>query len=277
MPRAAWVYRDRWALVTGASAGLGEEFARQLAARGVHLVLTARREERLRRLAEELAGRHSVSTLPLPIDLSRPGAAAELWERASRAGPIHLLVNNAGFGTQGRFDKIALERQVEMVRLDCTALLELTHHALRDMRPRGEGGIVNVASIAAYQPVPLLATYAASKAFVLSLSEALHAENEDAGVRVLALSPGRTPTEFQEVAGTGSTEGAFGVRSPEQVVAAALAALEHGRSSVVPGWENAMASRLVRVLPRSALTLALKRLVRARAPRKGGTSPPDAV
>lgn len=262
-----WEYRGRWALATGASAGIGETFARKLAERGMHLALSARREHRLRDLADELRERHGVETAVLPADLAEPGAAPRLWRAASEGRAIHLLVNNAGFGARGRFDEIPLERQLEMLRLNCAAPMELAWLALRDMRPRGEGAILNVASIAAYQPVPHLAVYAAGKAFLLSLSEALWAESRDAGVRVLALSPGRTPTEFQAVAGTGTAEGAFGYRTPEQVVDAALRALERGAASVVPGLENRLAAALVRLIPRSALTRALKWAVRRAAER----------
>jgi short-subunit dehydrogenase len=265
-----WSYRGRWALVTGASAGLGEEFARQLAGRGMNLVLAARREERLEQLAEELRQAHGVSAVALATDLSVAGEGGRLWARARVGRTIHLLVNNAGFGAQGRFDEIDLERQTEMVQVDCVALLELAHHALHDFRGMGDGGIINVASLAAFQPLPRLATYAAAKAFVLSLSEALWVENRDAGVRVVAVCPGRTPTEFQAVAGTGSTKGAFGLRSPEAVVGEGLAAFEKGKSYVVPGMENHLASVLVRLLPRSAVTRALKGLVQRRAARAVG-------
>jgi uncharacterized protein len=265
--RETWVYRGEWALVTGASAGLGEVFAHQLAARGMNVVLTARRTERLRTLAAALEKRHHVRTVVVQEDLASPGAATRLWSRASEGRFIHLLVNNAGFGAQGDFHRVDLARQTEMVQLNCTALLELAHHALGSMRARGRGGIINVASIAAFQPVPGLAVYAATKAFVLSLSEALWSENRDAGVRVIALSPGRTPTEFQEIAGTGDPSGAFGLRAPEQVVAAGLRALERGRGSVVPGLENHLATWLVRLVPRSTLTRVVKRMVRAQTAR----------
>jgi uncharacterized protein len=257
-----WRYAGRWALVTGASAGIGREFAVQLAARGMNLALSARREERLRSLAAELSRDHGVETAVLPADLGEPAEASSLWERASASRTIDLLVNNAGFGAQGRFHELGLERQLEMVRVNCGAVLALAHHALRDMRPRGEGGIINVASLASFQPVPRIATYAATKAFVLSLSEALWAENHEAGIRVLALCPGRTPTEFQAVAGTGSAEGTFGCRTSEQVVASGLAAFEKGSSFVVPGVENHLASVLVRAAPRSALVRAMKRVAR---------------
>lgn len=262
-----WEYRGRWALVTGASAGIGEAFARRLAERGMHLVLSARREDRLRALAVELEGAHGIRTAVVPTDLAETGAPQHLWEAASEGRELHLLVNNAGFGAQGRFDQVPLARHRDVVRVDCTAPMELAWLAIQEMRRRGEGGIVNVASIAAYQPVPDLAVYAAGKAFLLSLSEALWAENRDAGIRVLALCPGRTPTEFQSVAGTGSAEGAFGHRTPEQVVDAGLRALERGAASEVPGLENRAATWLVRLTPRSTLTRVLKRLVRRAAAR----------
>lgn len=257
----AWSYRGRWALVTGASAGIGEAFARRLAERGMSLVLAARREDRLRALADELAAAHGVSAVAMACDLARPGEAARLWAGASEGRAIHLLVNNAGFGARGAFSELPLDRQLEMVQVNCTSLLELTHHALRAMRGRG-GGIVNVASIAAFQPVASLATYAATKAFVLSLTEALWSEARGSGIRVLALCPGRTPTEFQEIAGTGFAGNAFGVRSADEVVLAGLAALEKGSSYTVPGLENYLATWAVRVLPRATVTQALKKLVK---------------
>ena len=262
-----WRWAGRWALVTGASAGIGEAFAEQLAARGMHLVVSARRVERLHALAERLEARHGGRVVPVRADLAEPGAAAALWEQAAGGRDIHLLVNNAGFGQFGPLHDAPVQRQTEMVRVNCTAPLELCHLALPAMRARGEGGIVNVSSIAAYQPVPGLATYAASKAFLLSLSQALWSENRDAGVRVLALCPGRTPTEFQRIAGTGQAQGAFGARSVHQVVEAALRGLERGGHTVIPGVENVLATWLVRLIPRSALTRALKALVRRRAGR----------
>jgi uncharacterized protein len=257
-----WEYRGRWALVTGASAGIGRVFARSLAARGMRLVLTARREDRLRELAAELERDHGAEVVAVPLDLGSPSAPAELWREATAGRAIHLLVNNAGFGAQGRFDQVPLERQLEMLQVNCGALLELCHLALPAMRDARAGGIINVSSIAAFQPVPQLATYAASKAFVLSLSEALWVENRPRGVRVLALCPGRTPTEFQEVAGTGTAEGAFGFRTPEQVVESGLTAMERGRSYDVPGLENLAATWAVRALPRSSVTRAMKRVMK---------------
>lgn len=259
-----WSYRGRWALVTGASSGLGAECARQLRERGMSLVLSARREDRLRALASELRQNAGIQVVVEPADLAARGEPLRLWQRATEGRRIDLLVNNAGFGVLGRFDDVGIERQSEIIRVNCIALMELAHAALTEMRPRGDGGIINVASVAAFQPVPQLATYAASKAFVLSLSESLWSESRDAGVRVVALCPGRTPTEFQEIAGTGTPNGSFGVLSPEAVVAAALAALEGGRISVVPGFGNRLASWGGRLIPRTLLTRFLRRAVQRR-------------
>lgn len=259
-------FRGGRALITGGSAGLGEAFAEALAARGMDLVLTARREERLREVAGRLQSRHSVRASVVAADLADPAAADGLWQAALEDGPVDLLVNNAGFGAQGPFADVDLETQARMVEVNCTALLRLAHHALRSMRERGApGGVVNVSSLAAFQPVPRMATYAATKAFVLSFSEALAEECRGTQIRVVALCPGRTPTEFQEIAGTGDARGAFGERSPEQIVRAGLEALDAGRTYVVPGVENYLASWASRIVPRPTVARVLKRLIRRRS------------
>jgi uncharacterized protein len=228
----------------------------------MHLVITARREDRLRAVADEIRDTYGIRVGIVAADLSAAGEAERLWHAANAFGPIDLLVNNAGFGAMGRFHEVPLDRHLGVLQVNCTALMELAHLAVAEMRERGRGGIINVASIAAYQPVPKLAVYAATKAFVLSLSEALWAENRSRGIRVLALCPGRTPTEFQEVAGTGPTQGSFGVRTPEQVVDAGLRAFERDRSSVVPGLENRVATWLVRALPRGLVIRLLRAIIR---------------
>ena len=244
----------RWALVTGASSGIGAEFARALASRGWNLVLTARREERLRDLAEALSSEYLIRTAVVAADLSEAGETQRVWEEAAEGRAIHLLVNNAGFGLQGRFDELPLERQTEMVRLNCIAVMELAHLALQPMRERGEGYIINVASTMAFQPVPFSATYAATKAFVLSLSQALWDENRAAGVRVLALCPGTTPTEFQQVAGVSRGAHSPGALQASQVVHRALDTMYKGKSYLVPGATNYFASTLSRLLPLSVAT-----------------------
>jgi short-subunit dehydrogenase len=253
-------FRGRWALVTGASMGIGEAFAWALAERGMDVVLCARSEDRLHKLADAIRTEQRVRTHVVAADLARPGAAAEAWARASEGRDIHLLVNNAGFGLHGRFDALPLDRQSEMVALNCTALLELAHLALGPMRARGSGGIVNVASVVAFQPVPWMATYAATKAFVLSLSEALAEENRESGVRVLCVSPGPTPSGFQATAGTRLREGQPGLLRPREVVNDALAALEAGRTHVAPGLANRLSTVLGRLLPLGTVTRIARRI-----------------
>jgi len=256
-----WSYRGRWALVTGASAGIGAVFARELAARGMHMALAARREDRLRELAAELEAAHGVLTAVLPADLGKPGAAGVLWQEASDGRTIHLLVNNAGFGLKGHFDELPLDRQAEMVRVNCVAPLELAHLAVREMRARRGGGIVNVASVAGYQPIPMLATYAATKAFLITLSEAVAEEVREDGVRVVVVNPGPVITEFQSVAGTQVTAKTPGVKTSEEVVAAALRALEAGKSTVTPGLFNRLSSYAVRVSPRGLVVKTAKQVM----------------
>ncbi|HEV2146943.1 MAG TPA: SDR family oxidoreductase [Longimicrobiaceae bacterium] len=260
--RGGWEYAERWALVTGASSGIGEAFARRLARLRMKLVLSARREERLRELAAELRRAHGTEAVVIPADLGKPGAAGVLWMEARDGREVHLLVNNAGFGLKGRFDALSLERQAEMVRLDCTALMELTHLALPPMRARGDGGIVNVASVAAFQPVPDMAVYAASKAFVLSLTQAVAEEQRGSGVRVQALCPGPVATGFQDVAGTQVTERTPGIMTADEVVAAALRALEAGDDAVVPGTLNRLGTLAGRMLPRSLVLRGAKTILK---------------
>lgn len=264
MSRTDWTYRGRWALVTGASAGIGEAFARVLARRGMNVVLAARREDRLRRIADEIGRAHRVHTFVVPVDLGTEFATAALWAAATAGGrQVHLLVNNAGFGLKGPFAELPLERQAEMVRVNCIAPLELSYHALRHMRGKG-GGVVNVASVAGFQPIPLMATYAASKAFLLAFSEALTEEAREHGVRVVVVNPGPVKTEFQEVAGTEVRDRAPGLRTAEQIAEAALAGLEAGKRAVTPGLFNRVSTTAVRIAPHSLVIrfakMAMKKL-----------------
>lgn len=254
----------RWALVTGASGGIGAEFARQLAGRGMHVVLCARSGGAMRELAAALEAAHGVRTAVVVADLARPGAAARAWAAASEGREIELLVNNAGFGLHGRFDRLDRARQAEMVALNCGAVLELAHLALGAMIPRGRGAVVNVGSIVAYQPVPWMAAYAATKAFVLSLSAALSDECRGTGVRVLCLGPGPTPSGFQAVAGTALKRGQPGVLDVEVVVRSALRALDRGRPEVVPGWTNRLGATLARMLPTATAARIAGRINRGR-------------
>lgn len=230
---------DLRALVTGASSGIGAAFARALRARGERLVLVARRRERLEALVRELGGEGQA--LAVPVDLAAAGAAARLKDTLdSRGLAVDLLVNNAGLGHTARFEEQRPEVIRSMLDVNVKAVVELTHAFLPGMRARGRGRIVNVASNAAFQPVPFLTVYAATKAFVLSFSEGLYEELRGSGVRVQALCPGITATEFLDVAETGDHLLArrMPVLSAEQVVRASLRGLDRGQVLVVAGWSN---------------------------------------
>ena len=230
---------SRRTLITGASAGIGEEFARQLAARGDDLVLVARREDRLSELADELERRHQITVEVLSADLTEPEELALVEKRLhDQEQPIHLLVNNAGFGAYGRFRELDVDRQTGMVELNVTALMRLTHIAAIAMNGRG-GGIINVSSTAAFQPGPHGAVYSATKAFVQSFSEAVHEELRGTGVHVMSLAPGVTDTEFQDEADVDvSGLPGFARMTPREVVEGALRAFERGKVTYVPGVLN---------------------------------------
>jgi short-subunit dehydrogenase len=238
------------ALITGASAGLGVDFARQLAAKGYRLVLVARRKDRLNALAGELGHARAVA-----CDLGAPGAVAELMADIKAAGEtVSLLVNNAGFGLGGKFARLDGARQRSMIDLNCGALTELAHAVLPDMLAKRKGAILNVASTAAFQPGPGMAVYFATKAFVLSFSEALHEELKGEGITVTALCPGPTATEFGEVAGFASGSGFENIAArSSDVVWAGLEALEARKAIVIPGLVNKAGAQGHRLLPRSWL------------------------
>jgi len=236
-------------LVTGASAGLGAEFARQCRARGGELVLVARRRERLEALAAELGGAHAVAA-----DLAAPGAAARLLDQVAGLGlHVETLVNNAGFGASGRFSAAPAQRLLEMIDLNVRALTELCRLALPAMLERRRGFILNVASTAAFQAGPNSAVYYAGKAYVLSLTEALHQEVKGEGVHVTALCPGPTATEFFEVAGNAGSRLAKAATDPRAVVRAGLEGLARNRAIVVPGLMNKVTAQSNRLLPRAAM------------------------
>ena len=242
-------YEGRTALVTGASAGLGAEYARQLAALGADLVLTARREERLASLADELRTRGRWVQV-VPADLSRPEAPAELISALER--PADILVNNAGFGLPGTYDQTSWDQQRDFIQLMVTACAELAHRTLPGMRERGWGRVVNVASLAGIVPGSAGHTlYGASKAFLISASQSLAAEGRDAGVRAQACCPGFTHTEFHDVNGTRErareTPDWMWMRA-DDVVAGSLAALEDGPVVYVPGRANKAIARLALVI-----------------------------
>lgn len=217
----------------------------------MNLVLVARSEDTLRSLASRLSARHAVAVEVLPMDLSREGAAYALHARCrERSLSVDLLINNAGFATHGTFEAVPQARQHALVMLNVTALMEATHLFLPEMLARGQGGILNVASVAGYQSLPYMATYAATKAFVLSFTEALWAENRKRGVRVVALSPGPVDTSFFAV--VGSRHVSVGpIATAEQAARAGLRGLEKGRPSFIAGWRNWLQANVPRFVPRA--------------------------
>lgn len=252
----------RSALVTGASSGIGEGFARELAARGTGLVLVARRSDLLEALAEELRERHRVHVEVLAADLTEPDQLRTIEERlADPARPVELLVNNAGFGTSGKFAELSLDREDREIRLNVLALVRLTHVALPAMIERRHGGVLNVSSMAGELSAPYNATYCASKSYVTTFSEALHGEVKPDGVHVTALCPGFVRTEFQSRADA-NTDGFPDLAwlRIEPVVRDALAAVSAGRARCVPGAQYKAAAPLTRLLPRPLVrTVAARR------------------
>lgn len=262
-------WQGKRALVTGASFGIGESFARLLAASGADLVITARSRERLEATARKLHEDYSVNVEVIGADLLDDAAPQELYDRTEGAGkPIDLLVNNAGFGMVGDFDLLPLDRQLEMIKLNVTSLVALSHKFLKPMLARQSGAIIHVASTAAFQGVPYFAVYSATKAFVLTFSEALSVECAERNVRISALCPGRTTTNFQHVAGTSSLD-TSNPQSPDDVVRKGLEAIEKGKSHVVSGAQNQTVAFAERFFPRAFASKAAARLYgRFKLPRE---------
>lgn len=240
-----------WAVVTGASGGLGEGYATELARQGADIVLVARSADRLEALAERLRSLHHVQVRALPCDLTDRDARAGLIDEL-RATQVHTLVNNAGFGTLGTFIDIPAQRISDEVELNVVAVTELLHAFLPGMRDRGRGAVINIASTAAFQPIPTFATYAATKAYVLRLSVALWAELRDTDVRVLAVCPGPTDTSFFDAAGDDGVMSRR--RSVEQVVATSFRALRRRQPYVVDGVVNSALAEATRFVPTGLAT-----------------------
>ena len=238
-------------LITGASTGIGAAFARKLAARGRNVLLVARSEDKLIALCNELGRLTSIRAQYVALDLQQPDAGAQLLEETKkRELEIDMLINNAGFGSMGDLAKLDLDRELEMIQLNVRAVVDLTHRFLGPMRERQRGAIINVASTAGFQAVPYMATYAATKAFVLSFSEALWEENRPLGVKVMALCPGVTDTNFFE-ASRMQRPPARTSQTPDQVVDVAMRGLARGKSSVISGWTNFFMIEAQRAVPRS--------------------------
>jgi short-subunit dehydrogenase len=257
-------YQDRWAVVTGASSGLGRGLAARLADRGMFLVLTGRNQDRLDETADQIrraAPRVKVETVA--ADLSTESGVSALIDHVGER-PIEVLVNNAGFGSYGPFADADRNREINEVSVDVKAVVTLAHAFLPGMLARGSGGILNVASAIAFQPAPYQAVYGASKAFVLSFSQALWAESRGAGVAVTALCPGPTRTGFVDALGAevGHTAIYRRLADPEPVIEAGLRGLDKGRAVVIPGLRNKVIAASGRFTPREWLALISARLLR---------------
>ena len=245
-----------YSLITGASSGIGECFARELAARGKNLLLVARSGDKLKALASELRTTHRILAEPLPMDLSEPGAGGRLARQVGQRGfEIDLLINNAGFGARGKFWELPLDKQTALMRLQIEALMELTFHFLRN------GGIINVSSMTGFQPIPYATAYAATKAFINSFSMGLREELRPYKVVVVTLCPGGTRTNFVNI---GAREGRHkfpgGPQPPEEVVNDALKQFQRGGGLVVPRFVNKASVFSQRFLPRETVAKLLAKM-----------------
>ena len=250
-------------LITGASSGLGSEFARQFAALGCSLILVARRLERLQELQAEISGHFGVSVECIKADLAEVEAPQRLYNQLKESGQtVDVLVNNAGLGLFGVFWETSWERLQQMLELDIVALTQLTHLYAAEMVKRNSGYILLIGSTGSFQPTPTYAAYSAAKSYVLSLGEALHYELRHTAVKCTVLCPGVTRTEFLKVAGQQTTayQRALMMKG-EAVVRIGIKALLKGRASVVSGWANAFLAWVTRFLPRQALAAASARLM----------------
>lgn len=257
-------WNGKTVLITGASYGIGEAFARRLAADGANLILTARSRNRLEGLAEELRARHNISVRVIEADLADPAAPEALFQQTEGHGvQVDMLINNAGFGLVGDFPDLPLARQLEMIQVNVSALVALSHLFVQAMLQRRSGAILNLASTASFQGVPYFSVYAATKAFILNFSEGLWAECQPSGVRVLALCPGATETHFQAVAGTENHSRPVKMQTPEEVVEVGLKALVQNRIVAVSGFNNRVMIFAERFLPRSSVTNLASKLYRS--------------
>ena len=254
--------RPDYALVTGASRGLGRCFARTLAARKQNLVLVARSGEKLEALARELRTAHGIQVETIPFDLAQAGAGQQLADELTRRGlQIDLLVNNAGFGDQGRFLQLSLERQLQSIVLQNHTVVELTHRLLPAMIERTKGGVITVSSMAGFQPIPFASVYSATKAFLTTFSLALEAEMKRFGVRVVTVCPGRLRVAPEDAENSGERKKfPGGEQAHEVVVSAAMRTLDRGGGLVIPGAINKFAAFAERFIPRSQVARLIKKI-----------------
>ncbi|HKP68362.1 MAG TPA: SDR family oxidoreductase [Pyrinomonadaceae bacterium] len=255
----------KFTLITGASSGIGEAFAKRLAAEKHNLVLVARSEVKLRELCDELSSKHGITCHPVALDLTEPGSVDKLVSETETNGwEIDWLINNAGFGSSGDFAALELERELQMIDLNISALVALTHRYLQGMRTRRRGTIINVSSAAGFQPIPFMATYAATKAFVSSFSEAIAEENRPFGILVLALCPGSTKTNFFEAAKIERPIQVKGQQTVEEVIDTAMNAVAKRKTKVVSGWVNFIGAVAGTIVPNSFSSRVMAKALRSR-------------
>lgn len=255
-------------LITGASSGIGEAFARRLAEEKHDLVLVARSEKKLHELCDELMLKHQITAHYVAMDLNDFEADKRLFDETERHGmQVNWLINNAGFGSMGDFAALDLEKELEMVNLNISVLVALTHRYLQRMREQKSGVIINVSSTASFQPVPFMAAYAATKAFVTSFSEAIAEENRPYGIKVSALCPGPTDTNFFAAANAVPFS-AKGMQTAEDVVEVGLKGIEKGKSTAVSGWTNYIGSVFGTLVPDSLVARAIGTYLRPKMKKK---------
>ncbi|MGB7849064.1 MAG: SDR family oxidoreductase [Candidatus Acidiferrum sp.] len=256
-------WKGKWALVTGASAGIGVALATQLAAGGTHLVLTARRHDRLEDLSRRLRAAHAIQTEIFVADLTQPNAPENIYAFTKQKGlAIDLLINNAGFGHYGELPQVEPRRLLDMVQVNCTAVVHLTRLYLPDMIARHRGDVLILASRAAFQAVPYVSTYAATKAFDLIFAEGLAEEMKPYGIRVCALCPGSTESEFHSVAGQEQFIRKYLQETAEKVARTGLEALAAGKSHVISGLANYLGANVQRMVPRRIVARIAARMFR---------------
>lgn len=252
-------------LITGASSGIGEAFARRLAAEKRDLVLVARSENRLHEICDELMLKHKITAHYIATDLTAFGSQDELFRETTRHGfEIDWLINNAGFGAMGDFAELDLERAMEMITLNVSAVVSLTHLYLKGMRQRRYGKIINVSSAAGFQPIPFMAVYAATKAFITSFSEAVAEENRPFGIQVMALCPGSTQTNFFRASNIERPVTVKAQQTPNQVVESAMRGIKGNKTKVVSGFTNYIGALLGKHTPNTITTRAIGRALRAK-------------
>ena len=256
-------WKGKWALVTGGSSGIGVALAKQLAAEGTHLVLTARRRERLEELARTLRQCHGIRPEVFTADLARPEAPQEIYDFTKQKGiEIDLLINNAGFGQYGELTAVEPQRLLDMVQVNCAAVVHLTQLYIADMVARRGGDVLILASTASFQAVPYITTYAATKAFDLLFAEGLAEEMKPYGIRVCALCPGSTESEFHAVAGQEKFTGRHAQETAEKVARTGLQALAEGKSYVISGMGNYWGAQMQRLVPRRAVVRVAAKMFR---------------